>query len=430
MNTIASRFENQQVSIESLQKNYRPLLKSVKELVGIVPHSDFTLEIWPTAFKSYNLLAATQLNFPISILKPIKSSIGLGMYVSSVASGCQYSVAHCCSFAIRRGLSPEKIAGYRTEKETAIVKVAASLGLVPHQLTKDQCDDLRTHFSEKEAHNIIMSISLIGFLNKFMDAMGIGLEDEIIEYTQGLLKDTGWTPENIVNSTYRMPKISTALDTDTFGTYMRILKETPGVFKLEKKWVEGVPDKYPETGSYLKEMCGYEFPFLKHIKKGRVTKAIAAVLKDNLNNETSKIGIDIKCLAGVVFAHVIGNKKLLNEAKILVIHHSSLLGSKSIKRVVQLTEGKELLDEASSNFLISDLMNQVGLSKKQAACITLARAVSDSPSRVNNHVLKEVVSLLKAEEVVELVSWISIQQMLHRLYTYFEVSEGYKAEKY
>ena len=53
---LAEQLEPSAVDIESLKANYGPMLKLVKELIGVVPNADAFLAIWPTGFRTYNLL--------------------------------------------------------------------------------------------------------------------------------------------------------------------------------------------------------------------------------------------------------------------------------------------------------------------------------------------------------------------------------------
>ena len=423
MNTIAAQLKEHQVPFSTLHQHYRPMLNLVKELIGVVPNCDLTLEIWPPGFRTYNLIVPNLLNLPGSLLgnKELKSSVGLGMYASSLAAGCPYCTAHTCSFAMRRGLDPTKIHSGRSPKEAAVVQVAERLSRVPHELTREQCDELSQHYSERESRWVLMGIAMMGFLNKFMDAMGIPLEEEALADTGKILDGTGWAPGYHVEGPYETPQNFVKPKTDNFGTYLRVLRQAPAAIKLENKWIRGVPKKYPEVGAYLEAQTGYSFPLLAHCQEGRVIRAIATVLRDNLDANTTKIGIDSKCLAGLVFARVVGNQRLADEAATLVGHHSSTLGRETADKVGELAMEYGKFDQQSSKQLITALVS-MGLTKKQAASVVLAKAVSNSPAEVNKAVLQEVVPLLTAKEVVELVVWISVQQMLHRLYTYFEVS--------
>ena len=56
-----------------------------------------------------------------------------------------------------------------------------------------------------------------------------------------------------------------------------------------------------------------------------------------------------------------------------------------------------------------------GLDGKAALALVLARAVSPSPSRIPEPLIARAAEALSPEEQVELVTWVSVQQTLHRL---------------
>ena len=64
------------------------------------------------------------------------------MYVASRTAGCPYCSAHSCSFALRRGASPEEVGAALVPERPrsalaswAPIAVARSLGEVPSELT-------------------------------------------------------------------------------------------------------------------------------------------------------------------------------------------------------------------------------------------------------------------------------------------------------
>ena len=68
--TLAQQIQPAAVPFSELEKEYRPMLKLVEQMIGVVPNCDPYLEIWPTGFKTYNLLVPNLLNAPQAILGP------------------------------------------------------------------------------------------------------------------------------------------------------------------------------------------------------------------------------------------------------------------------------------------------------------------------------------------------------------------------
>jgi len=103
---LASLLKADAIPMSALRERYEPLLELVRVLIGVVPNCDKYLEIWPPAFRTYNILVPNFLNLPFGIFGiggAPKEVVGLGMYVSSRIAECPYCSAHTCSFALRRG---------------------------------------------------------------------------------------------------------------------------------------------------------------------------------------------------------------------------------------------------------------------------------------------------------------------------------------
>ena len=79
-------------SFFDLHKQYDPILQSIKLLIGTVPNCVTVLEMYPAAFKSYNMLIGNLLNMPFSLFgNPNKKRLmGLALYTSSASAGCNY----------------------------------------------------------------------------------------------------------------------------------------------------------------------------------------------------------------------------------------------------------------------------------------------------------------------------------------------------
>ena len=64
----------------------------------------------------------------------------------------------------------------------------------PNQVSDDDFAAMREHFSEDQILEIVLTVSVFGFLNRFNDTMGTPLEDVPIETGQKYLASHGWTP--------------------------------------------------------------------------------------------------------------------------------------------------------------------------------------------------------------------------------------------
>lgn len=152
---LVELLEQEAVPIETLHTRYGSLLELVRKLLGVVPNCDPYLEIWPSAFRTYNVMVPNLLNLPLMVwgFGAPRSTLGLAMYVSSRTAGCMYCSAHSCTFALRRGATVDKVASALdgvpslSEADRAAVRVARALAVVPSAIDYEARAELRSHFS-------------------------------------------------------------------------------------------------------------------------------------------------------------------------------------------------------------------------------------------------------------------------------------------
>ncbi|MBA2277719.1 MAG: hypothetical protein H0W06_08120, partial [Chloroflexia bacterium] len=267
--TLVPLLTEHMVPWESLHERYGPLLELVRTLLGVVPNCDQYLEIWEPAFRTYNIMLPNFFNLPFSIFgfgEAPADVVGMGMYVASRTAGCPYCSAHTCSFALRRGASPEKMAQALvggsapfTPGELATVAVARSLARVPCELTSSVREELTRCFRPEQAEWIVLGIVMMGFLNKFMDMIGVELEPSTVaevSTTMGADWSTGKAGKEQDPAARRTPPPPA----DNLWTKLRIVPLLPTALRLDKRWQQGAPAAWPAAGEFLRERTGHDFP--------------------------------------------------------------------------------------------------------------------------------------------------------------------------
>jgi alkylhydroperoxidase family enzyme len=404
------------VDFARLRQEYGPLLQIVRLLIGVVPNCDPVLAIWPTGFRTYNLLVSNLLNLPFSVwgFGPPAVTLGLALYAASRTAQCAYCTAHTCSFTLRRGSPPEKLSGALQPAESAAVAVAEALARIPCDLGADQHRELRRYFSAADAERIALGVALMGFLNKFMDAVGIDLEEAAVEEVSAVLASTGWTPgkHQVCSLQTEDPSLAARPGgKDTLATRLALLRHVPAAIRLDRSWTRGVPSRWPEVGAWLKDATGHDFPLLAKVRSRRAVRAIATVLRDNLNEADSRLGLPVKALAGLVYATVAGNEALAREARRLAARTSPSLDEGTLDAVARFAAEPDDDDLGA----LARLERLSGLGREGALALLLAKAVSPSPAQVPEPLAALAATALSPEAQVELVVWVAVQQMLHRL---------------
>jgi alkylhydroperoxidase family enzyme len=440
-NTLAEAIYGSRIGFDDLHKNYRPMLRMVDQLIGVVPNCDPYLEIWPTGFRTYNLLVPNLLNIPGSLLGQgaPKDMVGLAMYVSSRAADCMYCSAHTCSFALRRGTTPEALVGDYSPSEAAVAAVAEGMSRVPDALLPSVINEARKYLDESDLEWVVLSAALMGFLNKFMDTMGIELEQSAIDDVSDLITDTGWSSgkhawsaEDIdgfgVDDAQGSPLGATLpaappapseheptrrsfrdVPKDSVGTYLRVLRAAPGAIRKDRQWKKGMASSPAEALLQLEDRLGTAYSTLGQLTHGRAVQAIATVVRDNLDAGTTTLGLSTKCLIALVYARVVGNDHLTAEAIQMAERLAPELHPTTVAAVGRFADTPA--DRAAL---------PAGLSVVEAAAVLLARSAAPSPSEVNQITIDTATHYLSPQQIVEAVVWLSVQQLLHRLYVYFD----------
>jgi hypothetical protein len=372
------------VPFPELHRRYGALLELVRKLLGVVPNCDPYLEIWPAAFRTYNVMVPNLLNLPFLLwgFGAPRSTMGLAMYVSSRAADCMYCSAHTCTFALRRGATVEQVASALDRDpalgaaDRAAVRIAQQLAVVPAVVDADARAELRRHFSASHAESIVLSIAMMGWLNKTKDALGVPLEEDTVAEIGGVIRRSGWTPgQHLKHDTVATTAAPRA---DSLMTRLSVIRYAPTAIRLDKAWTRGVPDRWPEVGAYLEQATGHAFPLLSRLTHRRAIRGIGTMIKENFGGE-SVIGQDQKLAAGLIYAECVGNSALAEEMRAM--------------GAAPLTEDSPVQK--------------------------LARAISPSPATVDDAVTAEARAIPPAG-IVELVSFVALLQLLHRLSCYYD----------
>jgi alkylhydroperoxidase family enzyme len=368
------------VPLETLHTRYGALLELVRRLLGIVPNCDGYLEIWPPAFRTYNVMVPNLLNLPLLVwgLGAPRASVGLAMYVSSRTAGCAYCSAHACTFALRRGATVDEVAAALdghprlSEANRAAVRVARAMARVPAAVDASVRADLFRHFSRRDAEWIVLSIAMMGWLNKTMDALGVPLEEATVAEVTSVISSSGWTPGRHLQRTV---PVGEPPGPDSLATRLSLIRYAPRAVALDRHWTRGVPGRWPDVGQYLTSETGHDFPVLSNLHNRRAVRAIATMIRENLGE--SVIGRAEKLAAGLIYARTVQSPALEAELR--------ALGAGEVP---------------------------------DSPVLTLARAIAPSPAEIDRAVV-ESSRVIPPAGIIELVSFIAVLQLLHRLASFF-----------
>src|SRR5579862_4678239 len=101
----------------------------------------------------------------------------------SLINGCRYCTQHHVASSKRVGLTPEDWAALKAgnysrygEKERAALVYVERLTRAPREITENDFNELKKHFSDPEIVDIHMLAGLANLTNRFTDPLGLELE--------------------------------------------------------------------------------------------------------------------------------------------------------------------------------------------------------------------------------------------------------------
>jgi len=165
---------------------------------GFVPNSIKTMARRPNIAKRFGALNQAIL-YEGTVPEELKMLISL---VSSVAAGCRYCQSHMANLASIYKASDQKIAAvweFETsalfsEAERAALRLALHAGYLPNEADQADFDNLARYFDESQIVEIVASIALFGFLNRWNDTMATQLEDYPRKVAERAIGNQGWEP--------------------------------------------------------------------------------------------------------------------------------------------------------------------------------------------------------------------------------------------
>lgn len=171
----------------------RSKIEGYEEIRGFVPNSIRTMARRPNIVKAFMALNQAVL-YEGTVAESTKMMISLAC---SLSSGCLYCQSHMTNLSSIYNISDKKIAdilnyensAHFDDAEKAALAVAFKAGSVPNEVSEEDFVLLKKHYSESEIVEIVASISLFGYLNRWNDTMATQIEMLPSKVTKRILND-------------------------------------------------------------------------------------------------------------------------------------------------------------------------------------------------------------------------------------------------
>jgi uncharacterized peroxidase-related enzyme len=170
--------------------------KHYQDTRGFVPNSILTMQRRPAIAQAFMDLNKAVL-YEGTVPEELKMLVSL---VTSQASGCRYCQAHMTNLASIYKASDDKIRAvwaFETSPlfspaERAALRLAYHAALVPNEAGAEHFAELRQHFDDGQIVEIVATISLFGYLNRWNDTMATALEPRASAVAERAVATVGW----------------------------------------------------------------------------------------------------------------------------------------------------------------------------------------------------------------------------------------------
>jgi len=182
---------------DSVPEDIQEQFTNYKETRGFTPNSIQTMARRPEIVRAFMQLNKAVL-YEGTVSEDLKMLVSL---IASQAAGCRYCQAHMANLSKIYKASEAKISKvweFETSElfsdaERAALRVACYGAMTPNQATQEHFDELYKHFDEGQVVEIVASIALFGYLNRWNDTMATELEElpaQVADATIG--QSFGW----------------------------------------------------------------------------------------------------------------------------------------------------------------------------------------------------------------------------------------------
>lgn len=163
---------------------------------GFIPNSILTMSRRPVIARAFMQLNQAVL-YEGTVDEELKMLVSL---IASQAAGCRYCQAHMANLSSIYRASDKKIAevwsfedsDLFSDAERAALRLAVNASIIPNQASQEDFDQLAIHFDEGQIVEIVASIALFGYLNRWNDTMATDLEEYPAGVAERTIGETGW----------------------------------------------------------------------------------------------------------------------------------------------------------------------------------------------------------------------------------------------
>ncbi len=179
-----------------VDQELRDMFTHYENTRGFCPNSVKTMARRPNISKTFGKLNQVIL-YEGTVAEELKMLVALA---SSLAAGCRYCQSHMTNLSSIYKAPDDKIAAIWefetselfTDAERAAIALALKAGTLPNDASSEDFDELKKYFDEGQIVEIVATIALFGYLNRWNDTMATELEELPAQVTERAVGHQGW----------------------------------------------------------------------------------------------------------------------------------------------------------------------------------------------------------------------------------------------
>ncbi len=182
---------------ESLPDDIQKQFEHYRETRGFTPNSIQTMARRPNIVRAFMALNKAVL-YEGTVSEELKMLVSL---IASQVSGCRYCQAHMANLSKIYNASQEKIEkvwefesnDIFSDAERAALRLAYKGAIAPAEATQADFDEAAKYFDEGQIVEIVASVALFGYLNRWNDTMATEIEQLPAQVAQSTIgRSSGW----------------------------------------------------------------------------------------------------------------------------------------------------------------------------------------------------------------------------------------------
>ncbi len=178
------------------ESDIRERFEHYRKTRGFTPNSIMTMVRRPGIVRAFMALNQAVL-YEGTVPTETKMLVSLA---SSYAAGCLYCQSHMTNLSSLYEASDEKIralwdferSALFSPAERAAIALALKAARQPNEATQADFDELKKHYDDGQIVEIVASIALFGYLNRWNDTMATALEPLAVDVAQRAIGPLGW----------------------------------------------------------------------------------------------------------------------------------------------------------------------------------------------------------------------------------------------